>query len=69
VTFDFQQCDIPNPLAQLIYEWADNSEVDNLFGVGMEIAAPPFPQDIQDDQAVHNDQKVNMVPIAAPHVS
>ena len=31
----------------------------------MEIAAPPFPQDIQDDQAIDNDQKDNMAPIAA----
>jgi hypothetical protein len=46
VAFDFQQCDLSSPLAQFIDEWADDSEVYNLLGAGMKVAAPPFPQNI-----------------------
>ncbi len=72
MAFDNQQCDnqVPGPLMQLIDEWADNSEVYNLFWVGMEVTGPPFPQNVQDNQAVYKYQQleVNMVPIAALHV-
>ncbi len=68
MAFDFRQCDIPGRLAQLMDQWVDTSEVYNLFGVGTEVTAPPFPQNVQDNQADHEYQQVNMVSIAAPHV-
>ena len=68
MAFHFQQGNVPSPLAQLIYEWAYDSEVYYLFGTGMEVATPPFPQDIQYNQTVDEYQKVNMVPIALPHI-
>ena len=52
MTFDFQQCDIPSPLAQFLYEWVYNSKVYNLFRVRVEFTAPPFPENIQYNQAI-----------------
>ena len=34
----------------------------------MEVTTPPFLQDIQYHQTVDKYQKVNMVPIASPHI-
>ena len=56
MTFDFQQCDIPSPLAQFLYEWVYNSKVYNLFRVRVEFTAPLFPENIQYNQAINKYQ-------------
>ncbi len=47
MAFHFQQCDVPSPLPQLVYEWAYHSEVYYFFRARIEVTTPPFPQDIQ----------------------
>ena len=71
MAFNFQQCDVPSPLAQLSDEGAYHSEVDYFLGAGVEVIMPPFLQDIQynqSDQTVDKYQKVNMVSEAFPHI-
>ena len=55
MAFNFQQCDVPSPLAQLSDEGAYHSEVDYFLGAGVEVIMPPFPspQDIQYNQTVN----------------
>ena len=53
MAFNFQQCDVPSPLAQLSDEGAYHSEVDYFLGAGVEVIIPPFPQDIKYNQTVN----------------
>jgi hypothetical protein len=55
-------------LTQLRDEGAYDSEVNYFFRAGIEVAVPPFPQDIQYNQTVDEYQQVNMVPVALPHI-
>ena len=52
MAFNFQQCDVPSPLAQLSDEGAYHSEVDYFLGAagGVEVTMHPFLQDIQYNQ-------------------
>ena len=50
MAFNFQQCDVPSPLAQLSDEGAYHSEVDYFLAAGVEVIMAPFLQDIQYNQ-------------------
>ncbi len=45
-------------------EWADDRQQSaNLLGARMEVNAPPFPQDVQDNQTIDRYHQVNLVTI------
>jgi hypothetical protein len=68
VAFYFNQCHSSEPLTQFLQERIDYSKVYHLLGAGVEVASPPFPDNVEDNQAVNKDQQVDLIAVPLAHI-